>query len=413
MKKMKFLKPLLTAVTFCAIGAGSAYAGCGLKGNVSIISGSFPILDNLQKELESCNGDGFNVVWKAMKQPRQEAETAFAAENNPYGGGVFSNGNITNLQGKGLLRPLDDLVAKYAKKYNIESHMPVKIDGITYAVAFMGNAQHFMYRTDLFEKYGLSAPDTYDDVLKAAEIFKQEPSGEYQFAAAFKSGWNLSQEFNNLYLGFGGEYFEPGTLKPAFNNDKAVEALELMIKLKSYMSPNALVLDSGAVQNQLRQGKVPMAFIWASRAAGMDDEKESAVVGKIAFSKAPAVIAGGNSATTTWWNGLALAKNTSDATADATFQALASVISDDNAVKYRDDAIWIRSSYKPTKYAQGVIESYEAGAPNYPMSPAYGIIHGIMGKKTGEVLSGQISAKEALQQAEQEYIKTAKEKGYL
>ena len=412
-KTMKLLKPILATAFTVALGTGVAQAGCGLSGEVGVISGQFPILDSLKKELESCNGDGFNVTWKNIKQPRQEAEVTFGSDNNPYNGGLLSNGDIANLQGKGLLMPLDDLVAKYKDKYNIEANMPVKINGVTYAVAFMGNAQHFMYRKDLFDKYGLSAPETYDDVIKAAEVLKQESSIEYQFGAAYKSGWNLAQEFNNIYMGFGGEYFKPGTLEPAFNNQAGVKALNLMKKMMSYMSPNALVLDSGAVQNQLRQGKIPMAFLWASRAAGVDDPKESKVVGKIAFSKAPAVMAGGNSATTTWWNGLALARTNTPKSADAVFQALASVISDANAVKYQDTAIWLRSAYTPTKYAKGVIESFEAGAPSYPMSSAYGLIHGAMGKVAGEVMSGQLTPEQALAKAEEEYLKTAKEKGHL
>ena len=44
------------------------------------------------------------------------------------------------------------------------------------------------------------------------------------------------------------------------------------------------------------------------------------------------------------------------------------------------------------------------------MNPAHsGIIHGIMGKQAGEVLSGQKTPEQALNDAEAEYIATAKE----
>lgn len=408
---MKLLKSVaITAISF-GLGA-SAYAGCGLKGDVNVFSGSFPIFTALEKELKSCEGDGLDVTWKAMADTRAEVKTAFSSTGNPYTTAGLSSSDVSVLQSEGLLRPLDDLVAKYKDKYNIEDGMLMRIDGKIYSIAFMANAQHLMYRKDLFEKHGIAVPKTYDDVLAAAEKLKGETSVDYQYGAAFKAGWNIAQEFNNIFMGYGGEYFKEGSFMPAFNSEAGIKALNLMIKLKSYMSPNALVLDSGEVQNQLRQGKIPMAFLWQSRAEGMDDPEKSTVVGKIAFTGAPMAMAGGNSATTTWWNGVVLPKN-QNGNDDDSFQAMMYAISDASAIKYSGETIWLRSSYTPDKYANGVIESFQWGAPSQPLSQAYGLVHGVMGKAAGEVLAGKLTPEEGLEKAEEDYIKAAKEKGYL
>lgn len=408
---MKLLKTL-TATAITAGMSATAYAGCGLKGDVSVLSNAFPIITELHKDLATCKSSGLNLVWKEDKDHKNTIVTAFKSTSNPYDASIISNSVFSNVSSQGLLRPLDDLVAKYKSKYNIEDSMLIRVDGKIYAIAFMTNTQHFMYRKDLFAKHGLSAPKTYDDVLAAAKKLKSDTSVEYQYGAAFKSGWNLAQEFNNIFLGYGGTFFKPGSSEPAFNSTAGVQALELMKKLKSHMSPNALTLDSGAVQNQLRQGKIPMAFLWASRAAGMDDAEQSKVVGKIAFTSAPAVVKGGNAATTSWWDGVVLPKN-SRGNDDVAFQAMMHAISDASAKKHADKAAWLRSSYTPTKYATGIAQSFENNMPSFPLEAEFGLVHTALGKVVGKVLSGEMSAKEALKSAEEDYRKAAKEKGYL
>ena len=409
---MKLSKKIIGAC-FAVVMGGTAYADCGLSGEISVLSNAFPILDNIRSEVEACQDNSFKVVWKSTKDNKPIGQKAYEANPSPFDVAIGSNGTLAPLLAKGLVRPLDDLVAKYQDAYNIEDGMLIRVNGTIYAVAFQANAQHFMYRKDLFKKHGIAVPTTYDEVLAAAEKLKSDPTIEYPFGAAFKAGWNLGQEFNNIFLGFGGQFFKPGTNEPAFNSPAGINTLNLMKKLQAYMSPNALTLDTGAVSNQLRQGKIAMAFLWGSRAKSMDDPTASTQVGKIGFAAAPTAINGGNAATTTWWDGVYLPAN-SKGKDDQAFKAIMHGISDASVAKYNDVGTWLRSSYKPNQYAMGVIESFYAGAPSQPMNPAHsGIIHGIMGKQAGEVLSGQKTPEQALNDAEAEYIATAKEKGYL
>jgi ABC-type glycerol-3-phosphate transport system substrate-binding protein len=46
------------------------------------------------------------------------------------------------------------------------------------AVAFMANAQHLTYRSDLLEQAGVEPPQSYEDVLAAAEAIRgRRPHG--------------------------------------------------------------------------------------------------------------------------------------------------------------------------------------------------------------------------------------------
>ncbi len=44
-------------------------------------------------------------------------------------------------------------------------------------------------------------------MLAAAEKLKGDPEIEFPLGGTYKSGWNLSKEFINNYLGMGGEFF--------------------------------------------------------------------------------------------------------------------------------------------------------------------------------------------------------------
>ena len=93
---------------------------------------------------------------------------------------------------------------------------PGGIDGKIYAVAFMANAQHLWYRESIFNELGIAVPTTYEEVIAAAAKIKASGKMANPYAGAFKAGWNLSQEFVNMYLGHGGEFFKPGTAEGVF-----------------------------------------------------------------------------------------------------------------------------------------------------------------------------------------------------
>ena len=93
------------------------------------------------------------------------------------------------------------------------------------AIAMMVNAQHLMYRNDILSDLGIAEPQTYDDVLAAAEKIKAAGVVDYPLGGTFKTGWNLAEEFVNMYMGFDGAFFNDD-LSPSINNANGVAALK-------------------------------------------------------------------------------------------------------------------------------------------------------------------------------------------
>jgi ABC-type glycerol-3-phosphate transport system substrate-binding protein len=277
----------------------------------------------------------------------------------------------------------------------------------------MQNAQNLFYRKDLFDKHKIAVPRTYADMLAAAKLLKEkEPSIEFPIAQTFAKGWDSATEFTNLFAGHGGQFFQAGSARPAFNSDAGIKALELMKAMTAYMTPNYLASNSDDVMNQFQQGKAAMGVLWASRAARMDDPTASKVVGKIDFAAAPAVTPGGRSATHLWWDGVVLPRNMG-ADRDTTFQVLMEALDADMVRRGNDLAIWIRSNYKPTRFGGGVTASAKAGAPIWPSQPFFGLAHAEIAKVLPDVLSGSLTPKAGLDQAAAAYTRVATEQGFI
>ena len=417
MKLKPTRRTLLATALVAALLPATATAKCqGVtgQGDINVIGNSFPALQHIAKEMEACNRAGLKISFKMTPQAGQEIETAFASEGkSPFDAAVVSMGLYGNLQSKGQLQPITDLVNKYRTRYKLEENMLIRVNGEVMAIAFMQNAQNLFYRKDLFDKHGIKAPATYAEMLEAAAAVKaKEPDIAFPIAQTFAKGLDSATEFVNLYRGFGGSLFKAGSAQPAFNGEAGVKAVELMKSMTRYMTPNYLASNSDDVMNQFQQGKAAMGVLWASRAARMDDATASKVVGKIDFVAAPAVSAGGKSATHLWWDGVVMPKNLRG-DRDTVFQVLMEALDEDSTRAGNDTAIWIRSAYKPTRFGAGVVASARAGAPVWPTDPYIGLAQAEIGKVLPDALAGTVSAKAALDAAAAAYAKAAAEKGFI
>ena len=416
---MQFRQALSTAALALALApallspsAAAAECGVDTAGEVNVISNFFETLELLANTMKECASDTLKVDVKLTTEHRQETQQAFDAATSPFDAAAVANSSITQLQAKGQLRPLNDLVEKYKDQYNIEDQMLIRFGDDIMAVAFMVNAQHLFYRKDLFAKHGLEVPKTYDELLATAAKLSDEGAVDHVFGAAFGNSWELANEYVNLLLANGGELFNPATSEAAFTSPEGVEALELLGKLYQYMSPNALAMDFGDVKRQLQQSEVAMAILWGDQAPTMDDEKESQVVGKIGYAVAPSVRTGGPPATTFWWDGYVIPKNL-DGDPDTTFRVVMHALRPETVANNNDTTLWIRTNYKPTDYTTAITESVMAGAPPYPMNPQSSLAHSAIGENIADFLTGQESAEASLADAAEAYRAAAKDAGLL
>ena len=402
---MYLRKTLAVGALSLAMSTG-AYAACGHENGVALksLTAGFDAWKAVTGAMAECGN--FEPTLDQDFKDKQVA--AFEANPSIYHIGGVANSTLVPLVNGGLVRPLDDLLAKHGA--NFKPNQLIKIDGKTMAVAMMVNAQHMMYRNDILADLGIEEPKSYVDVLMAAEQIKAAGVVDYPLGGTYKAGWNLAEEFVNMHLGMGGSFVD-GSGNPTINNARGIASLEMMQKLTAYMDPEYLTHDSTSVQKQFQQGKIAMANLWASRAGAMDDENESQVVGKITMSSAP--MASNAPASSLWWDGVVIATNITDEEADAAMKLIIEGLDADMVKANNDAAVWLVDGYEAGPSAAGAAATAANGAAPYPASQAMGLMHTALGNGLAAFLNGEKDAATALKDIEADYVTSAKEAGIL
>ena len=404
---------LLSIVGAISITAFSAAQACEINARVSVVGNEFPAIQTVGAGAAACTGAEVSTNLTADHQKINVP----GMQGNPaeYTSAIVANSSIVALMNEDVIRPLDDLVAKHGG--DLQSSQLIKINGKIMAVAFMANAQHLMYRKDVLADLGISVPKTYEEMLAAAEKIRSSGKMQNPVGGAYAAGWNLAQEFNNMFLGYGGSHFEAGTANPSVNSEAGINALNMMKSLSGYMNPDFLTHDSNATNAEYRAGNIALLNMWGSRASSQTTAEgvTDAVKNGHAIAGPMTVGGGSTAASTLWWDGWTVAKNISDAEAEATFIAMMnginpSMMNDENI---RTQAVWLIDGYKPTDAAVGVFEAAKMGTTPYPMLPYMGLLHTALGAELPDFMQGKESAEQALADVEAAYVAAAKEKGYL
>ena len=404
---------LLSIVGALSITAFSAAQACEINARVSVVGNEFPAIQTVGAGAAACTGAEVSTNLTADHQKINVP----GMQGNPaeYTSAIVANSSIVALMNEDVIRPLDDLVAKHGG--DLQSSQLIKINGKIMAVAFMANAQHLMYRKDVLADLGISVPKTYEEMLAAAEKIRSSGKMQNPVGGAYAAGWNLAQEFNNMFLGYGGSHFEAGTANPSVNSEAGINALNMMKSLSEYMNPDFLTHDSNATNAEYRAGNIALLNMWGSRASSQTTAEgvTDAVKNGHAIAGPMTVGGGSTAASTLWWDGWTVAKNISDAEAEATFIAMMnginpSMMDDENI---RTQAVWLIDGYKPTDAAVGVFEAAKMGTTPYPMLPYMGLLHTALGAELPDFMQGKESAEQALADVEAAYVAAAKEKGYL
>lgn len=387
---------------------GAAEAACAFRNTVPIktLSASFDAWKAVTAAWAECG----NVQSELDMNFRTKQPTAFAANPSLYQIGGVANNTVVPLLNAGTIRPLDEYVAKYGQ--GLSPNQLIKVDGKTMAIAMMVNTQNLMVREDVLKEAGIAVPTTWDEVLEAAAKLKASGKFATPLGATMKPGFDISQEFLNVFLGFGGVPTKPDNT-PSINSEAGMKTLALMKRMTEFLDPEYLTSDSTFVARQFQQGKIAMAVLWATRAGAVNNPAESQFAGKILQAAAPAAVKGGKPATTLWWDGWVIARNIPDAEAEMAFRVGMEGIDEEMVKANNSAAVWLVKGYVPGPAAKGAIESAMGNAPAYPSTSAMGLVSAALGENVADFLTGKKTAEQTLQAIEASYLTRAREQGLV
>lgn len=228
--------------------------------------------------------EGFDVENYKMK-----LKTAMAANEAPdliYGWGA---GFMEPFVDAGKLLPLDDYLTDETMSQMYQGAATyAQFDGTTYALPYSMWFAAFYCNTELFDQYGVKIPETYDELLEAVAVFRENGVGPIGVGA--KDRWTSMFYHNILALRTAGADAVNEALSGTGSYDTP-EMLEAAQKLAELVEAGAFIdgamgLNYDEFVAMFKQGQIPM-MLQGTWVAGELELDEYPIKGKAVVRKFP------------------------------------------------------------------------------------------------------------------------------
>jgi multiple sugar transport system substrate-binding protein len=314
-------------------------------------------------------------------------------------------------QQAGWLTDLDAMFKKTGKTLDSD-FIPTVIDlcrypnnakGKLYSLPFVGNVSLFAYRADLFAKYKLPAPETWDDVLVAVKTISEKETGVDGVSFRGVKGNPILTAFLPIFWSFGADFLDASG-KPTVNSPEAVKALKFFLELAKYGPKSTPMNNTAQVRDGLLAGTVGVApEVWPAWLGKIDDPNESKVVGKVKITKHPAETKKSSPMIGIWHVAIPAASKNKDAAFDfLTFltsketqklMVLKAGLPPSRASVFEDKDVLAKYPWYPA-----ILDALENGVAR-PRTLYWAEIENTMGALVQEALIGQKTPEQALNEA--------------
>jgi multiple sugar transport system substrate-binding protein len=307
------LAPWAFAQNTGALKPGKPYAGTEVN-LLTVVAPQFKAHEARLAEFEALTGIKVKYQYVPFAATREKLTAELVGQSSQYD--VLSTMDVWGPSLYNLFEPLNGMLAE--KKMDLDTrypyaHLRASRDGNgngknILGFPIRGHVQLMFYRKDIFDKLGLKAPATWDDMVESGKIItaKTDMSGVAMYYGK-TAGQNLMIWFNYLW-GMGGDLLDAKG-QPAFNSPAGIAAtqayIDVMLKHKAAPVASASFNETDAV-NSVAQGKSAMVPVWWWRYASLVDAKVSTLKPEqVAFAPLPSMAGKPNTTyTNTWFYGI-------------------------------------------------------------------------------------------------------------
>jgi len=167
-------------------------------------------------------------------------------------------------------------------------------NGKIYGMPWLMDVKYFMYNKDILTKAGFTdPPKTWEELVDQAKVIKSKNLAEFPIIWSWNQKEGVVCDYAVLLFGNGGSFVDANG-KPAFNNDKGVQALTWMKQTidDGLSDPSSVSSDENAVEVNFLAGKSVFAVNWLFQYSDSNDASKSVIVGQAAFAPIPVFKAG-------------------------------------------------------------------------------------------------------------------------
>jgi len=155
-----------------------------------------------------------------------------------------------------------------------------------YGIPFGAETSVLAYRTDIFEKYGLAPPRTYDAMLAAARTIHEKEPGMGGLVSRGQAGQPIMHAWLLHFSPNGGVFFDD-KWEPRFAEAPGVRAAEILRTIAEIGPPGTAAFGFGEMLNAFLQGQSAMYLDTIAVFGPVKDPKASRIAGKVAYLPHP------------------------------------------------------------------------------------------------------------------------------
>jgi multiple sugar transport system substrate-binding protein len=287
---------LLVAPALSVAAAGSAETTAAVKLTIAGRDGSYG--DAMQYAADEYTKQHPNVTFDVLKLPYdtqyQKVVIDMRSGTGTYDLIMIDDPNAPQFQKAGWLADLGALLSAKNMKLDPDiidttvrlGRYPYSDSGTLYALPHVGNVEMFAYRNDLFDRYGLPKPETWDSVLAAAQKLSQADKNVTPVVFRGVKGNPIVSGFLPIYWAYGASILDGD--KAVLDSPQALAALQYFLKLKPYAPQGVDTWNSAQVRDALYGGRAAIATeVWPSWVGDLDNPEKSQVAGKVTITAHP------------------------------------------------------------------------------------------------------------------------------
>ena len=407
----------------------------------TVNNGDMIRMQKLTDDFKAKNPD-IDVQWVTLEENvlRERVTTDIATKGGQYDIVTIGNYEVPIWAKQGWLLALDNLGADY----DVDDLLPairggLTVDGKLYAAPFYGESAMIMYRKDLFEKAGLTMPDspTWEFIGEAARKITDRSADINGICLRGKAGWGENMAFlTALNNSFGGRWFDE-KWQPQFDQPEWKASLQFYVDMMKDAGPQG-ASSNGFNENLtlFQQGKCGMWIDATVAASFVSNPKDSTVADKVGYAIFPDT-GNGNHGNWLWsWN-LAVPSSSTKAEAAQKFIAWATSKGYTELVASKEGWANVPPGTRTSLYKS---EDYQKAAPfaaptlaamdaaditkpsvkpvpytggQFVAIPEFQGLGTTVGQLFSAVLAGQSSVDDALAQAQTTAVREMTRAGYI
>jgi multiple sugar transport system substrate-binding protein len=267
---------------------------------ITVSVGSHPSVDAFRLMVDEFTQEtDIRVEWDIISTPnlRPNHLALASSGSSPFDLWMVDGFYISEYVAADTLYPVEHFTADTAltpEWFDYEDILPAyrraiaSVDGVPYAVPTAGESRFIAYRKDLFAEHGITPPQTTDELLAAAQYFKENVPGVHGFVSRARTGGFFASGWLHVLYQFSDGWVDQETGEILADSQEVIDSLDYWISLLRTGPDDIANFTHEEASATFNAGNAALWFDATAIATWLLDPERSEVYDQVGFLPPPA-----------------------------------------------------------------------------------------------------------------------------